>query len=67
MRNDFPSLLLVCSPTYRAFQHANQLTTDLAFKLESGKCAYVWHSLINLVETWYGISKWKHSTYVSDS
>ena len=45
---------------------SNQPTTQPAYQLKSEKCAYLWRFLTNLVEIWYGVSKWKGSTYVCD-
>ena len=42
---------------------SNQPTTQPAYQPKSEKCAYLWCFSINLVEIWYGVSKWKNSTY----
>ena len=43
---------------------SNQPTTQPAYQPKSEKCAYLWRFSTNLVQVWYGVSKWKDSTYV---
>ena len=45
---------------------SNQPTTQPAYQPKSDKCAYLWRFSTNLVEIWYGVSKWKDSTHVCD-
>ena len=45
---------------------SNQPTTQPAYQPKSDKYAYLWRFSTNLVEIWYGVSKWKDSTYVYD-
>ena len=45
---------------------SNQPTTQPAYQPKSEKCAYLWRFSTNLVEIWYGVSKWKDSTHVCD-
>ena len=42
---------------------SNQPTTQLAYQPKSEKPALLWHFSTDLVETRYGVSKWKNSTY----
>ena len=44
----------------------NQPTTQPAYQPKNEKCAYLWRFSTNLVETWYGVSKWKDSAHVCD-
>ena len=44
----------------------NQPTTQPAYQPKSDKYAYLWRFSTNLVEIWYGVSKWKDSTHVCD-
>jgi len=49
-----------------AFEHANRPnrpTIQPAYWPNSEKPAYLQHFSTNLVETWYGVFKWKNSTY----
>ena len=45
---------------------SNQPTTQPAYQPKSDKYAYLWRFSTNLVEIWYGVSKWKDSTHVCD-
>ena len=45
---------------------SNQPTTQPAYQPKSDKYAYLWRFSTNLVEIWYGVSKWKDSTHICD-